>query len=106
MSRLFEAIDTFIVFIFQCYSVHLLHLSCKFDMHVMCFVTTICGSLRQILDDPSPSPPKHNFSPEFCSFIDACLQKDPDARPTAEQVKKRHILLLYWWIFQALGNAI
>lgn len=27
------------------------------------------------------------FSPEFCSFIDDCLQKDADARPTAEQVR-------------------
>ncbi|KAG6790105.1 hypothetical protein POTOM_006251 [Populus tomentosa] len=42
--------------------------------------------MLQILDDPSPSPSKNNFSPEFCSFIDACLQKDPDTRPTAEQL--------------------
>lgn len=42
--------------------------------------------LWQILEDPSPSPSKHNFSPEFCSFTEACLQKDADARPTAEQV--------------------
>ncbi|KAB2055986.1 hypothetical protein E1A91_A11G075500v1 [Gossypium mustelinum] len=42
--------------------------------------------MLQILDDPSPSPPKHKFSPEFCLFIDACLQKDADARPTAEQL--------------------
>jgi len=41
----------------------------------------------QILDDPSPSPSKNKFSPEFCSFVDACLQKDPDKRPTAEQVR-------------------
>ncbi|CAA0406538.1 unnamed protein product [Arabidopsis thaliana] len=42
--------------------------------------------MLQILDDPSPTPPKQEFSPEFCSFIDACLQKDPDARPTADQL--------------------
>ncbi|KAF3786724.1 Mitogen-activated protein kinase kinase 3 [Nymphaea thermarum] len=42
--------------------------------------------MLQILDDPSPSPSKESFSPEFCSFIDACLQKDPEARPTAEQL--------------------
>ncbi|XP_052303235.1 mitogen-activated protein kinase kinase 3 isoform X2 [Populus trichocarpa] len=42
--------------------------------------------MLQILEDPSPSPSKNNFSPEFCSFIDACLQKDPDTRPTAEQL--------------------
>ncbi|GLT33217.1 hypothetical protein SLA2020_078210 [Shorea laevis] len=42
--------------------------------------------MLQILDDPSPSPPKDKFSPEFCSFVDACLQKDAEARPTAEQL--------------------
>ncbi|XP_058778646.1 mitogen-activated protein kinase kinase 3 [Vicia villosa] len=42
--------------------------------------------MLQILDDPSPSPSKEKFSPEFCSFVDACLQKDPDERPTAEQL--------------------
>lgn len=41
----------------------------------------------QILEDPSPSPSKRDFSPEFCSFVDACLQKNAEARPTAEQVK-------------------
>ncbi|KAM7278182.1 hypothetical protein ACFE04_005316 [Oxalis oulophora] len=42
--------------------------------------------MLQILDDPSPSPSKQKFSPEFCSFVDVCLQKDPDARPSAEQL--------------------
>ncbi|XP_010554056.1 PREDICTED: mitogen-activated protein kinase kinase 3 [Tarenaya hassleriana] len=42
--------------------------------------------MLQILDDPSPTPSKKDFSPEFCSFIDACLQKDADARPTADQL--------------------
>nr|GEX28801.1 mitogen-activated protein kinase kinase 3 [Tanacetum cinerariifolium] len=44
-----------------------------------------------ILDDPSPSPPKDTFSPEFCSFIDDCLQKDADARPTAEQYENDEV---------------
>lgn len=62
-------------------------------MAFLCFALqlTIPVSSWQILDDPSPSPPKHIFSAEFCSFIDACLQKDADARPTAEQVSKRQI---------------
>ncbi|XP_052197447.1 mitogen-activated protein kinase kinase 3 [Diospyros lotus] len=51
--------------------------------------------MLQILDDPSPSPPEHNFSPEFCSFIDACLQKDPDARPTAEQLLSHPFITKY-----------
>ncbi|WJX70222.1 Mitogen-activated protein kinase kinase 3 [Trifolium repens] len=40
--------------------------------------------MLQILDDPSLSPSKEKFSPEFYSFVDACLLKDPDNRPTAE----------------------
>ncbi|CBI34873.3 hypothetical protein VitviT2T_022404 [Vitis vinifera] len=51
--------------------------------------------MLQILDDPSPSPPKHIFSAEFCSFIDACLQKDADARPTAEQLLSHPFITKY-----------
>uniref|UniRef100_A0A5B7BT60 mitogen-activated protein kinase kinase n=1 Tax=Davidia involucrata TaxID=16924 RepID=A0A5B7BT60_DAVIN len=51
--------------------------------------------MLQILDDPSPSPSKHIFSPEFCSFIDACLQKDADARPTAEQLLSHPFVTKY-----------
>lgn len=51
--------------------------------------------MLQILDDPSPSPPKDVFSPEFCSFIDACLQKDADARPTAEQLLSHPFITKY-----------
>ncbi|XP_050223759.1 mitogen-activated protein kinase kinase 3 isoform X2 [Mercurialis annua] len=51
--------------------------------------------MLQILEDPSPSPSKHNFSPEFCSFVDACLQKDPDARPTADQLLLHPFILKY-----------
>lgn len=51
--------------------------------------------MLQILDDPSPSPSKHIFSPEFCSFIDDCLQKDADARPTAEQLLSHPFITKY-----------
>ncbi|CAH1437721.1 unnamed protein product [Lactuca virosa] len=51
--------------------------------------------MLQILEDPSPSPPKHIFSPEFCSFIEACLQKDADARPTAEQLLSHPFITKY-----------
>lgn len=57
--------------------------------HISCLCLAAKSFLVwQILEDPSPSPSKLNFSPEFCSFINACLQKDADARPTAEQVSK------------------
>ncbi|KAI4337533.1 hypothetical protein L6164_015937 [Bauhinia variegata] len=55
----------------------------------LCFVVSISSVqflFSKILDDPSPTLTKHNFSPEFCSFVDACLQKDPDARPFADQL--------------------
>ncbi|GMN42567.1 hypothetical protein TIFTF001_011768 [Ficus carica] len=51
--------------------------------------------MLQILDDPSPSPSEHTFSPDFCSFIEACLQKDPDARPTAEQLLSHPFITKY-----------
>ncbi|XP_060204365.1 mitogen-activated protein kinase kinase 3 isoform X1 [Lycium barbarum] len=51
--------------------------------------------MLQILDDPSPSLSKHNFSPEFCSFVDACLKKNPDDRPTAEQLLSHPFITKY-----------
>ncbi|KAJ4729285.1 Mitogen-activated protein kinase [Melia azedarach] len=51
--------------------------------------------MLQILEDPSPSPSKHDFSPEFCSFVDACLQKDAEARPTAEQLLSHPFITKY-----------
>ncbi|KAK9272499.1 hypothetical protein L1049_002872 [Liquidambar formosana] len=51
--------------------------------------------MLQILEDPSPSPSKRIFSPEFCSFIDGCLQKDAEARPTAEQLLSHPFITKY-----------
>ncbi|XP_077217580.1 MAP kinase kinase 6 [Tasmannia lanceolata] len=36
--------------------------------------------LETIVDQPPPSAPPDQFSPEFCSFISACIQKDPRDR--------------------------
>lgn len=52
----------------------------------------------KILDDPSPSLSDKSFSPEFCSFIDDCLQKDPVTRPTAEKVSMRRFNFLFYEI--------
>ncbi|URE37325.1 mitogen-activated protein kinase kinase [Musa troglodytarum] len=53
------------------------------------------NSVAMILYDPSPMPPKDSFSLEFCSFIDACLQKESDARPTAEQLLSHPFIKKY-----------
>ncbi|XP_047974557.1 mitogen-activated protein kinase kinase 3 [Salvia hispanica] len=51
--------------------------------------------MLQILDDPSPSLMDKGFSPEFCSFIDDCLEKDPVARPTAEKLLSHPFITKY-----------
>ncbi|KAJ4775709.1 Mitogen-activated protein kinase kinase [Rhynchospora pubera] len=42
--------------------------------------------LEAIVDQPPPSAPADQFSPEFCSFISACIQKDPQQRMSALQL--------------------
>ncbi|GJM99779.1 hypothetical protein PR202_ga16912 [Eleusine coracana subsp. coracana] len=69
--------------------------------------------MLQILDDPSPTPPEDAFSSEFCSFINGCLQKDADARPTCEQLMSHPFLKSFSGnvyvgqndIFDALSNV-
>ncbi|KAG0495604.1 hypothetical protein HPP92_000295 [Vanilla planifolia] len=51
--------------------------------------------MLQVLYDPSPSPPRDSFSAEFCSFIDACLHKDPDARPRADELLSHPFIRKY-----------
>ncbi|GER56842.1 mitogen-activated protein kinase kinase [Striga asiatica] len=51
--------------------------------------------MLQILDDPSPSLSDKNFSPEFCSFVNDCLQKDPADRPTAEKLLSHPFITKY-----------
>ncbi|KAG0475481.1 hypothetical protein HPP92_015167 [Vanilla planifolia] len=36
--------------------------------------------LQSIVEEDPPSAPSDQFSPEFCSFISACIQKDPVKR--------------------------
>ncbi|KAG5225562.1 mitogen-activated protein kinase kinase [Salix suchowensis] len=36
--------------------------------------------LEAIVHSPPPSAPADQFSPEFCSFVSACIQKDPQGR--------------------------
>ncbi|KAH8943714.1 hypothetical protein BDL97_13G068700 [Sphagnum fallax] len=51
--------------------------------------------MLQVMYDPSPSPPSDRFSSEFRSFVDACLLKEADARPTAEQLMSHSFIKKY-----------
>ncbi|GAB4854634.1 Mitogen-activated protein kinase kinase 6 [Ancistrocladus abbreviatus] len=39
--------------------------------------------LAAIVESPPPAAPPDQFSPEFCSFISACIQKDPRDRSSS-----------------------
>ncbi|XP_077247920.1 mitogen-activated protein kinase kinase SIPKK-like [Tasmannia lanceolata] len=44
--------------------------------------------LETIVEQPPPSAPSDQFSPEFGSFISACAQKDPNDRKSAQELLK------------------
>ncbi|XP_024402885.1 mitogen-activated protein kinase kinase 3 [Physcomitrium patens] len=51
--------------------------------------------MLQVMYDPSPSPPADRFSWEFRSFVDGCLLKEAEARPTAEQLMSHPFIKKY-----------
>ncbi|XP_014501350.1 mitogen-activated protein kinase kinase 2 isoform X2 [Vigna radiata var. radiata] len=51
--------------------------------------------IEVIVEKPSPTAPPEDFSPEFCSFISACLQKNPRDRPSARDLINHPFIKLY-----------
>ncbi|OIW18734.1 hypothetical protein TanjilG_13486 [Lupinus angustifolius] len=51
--------------------------------------------IEAIVDQPPPSAPSEQFSKEFCSFISACLQKDPRDRLSAQQLMNYPFMSMY-----------
>lgn len=51
--------------------------------------------MQTIINQPPPRASSDQFSPEFCSFISACLQKDPNARHSAQQLLEHPFLSMY-----------
>ncbi|CAL0325521.1 unnamed protein product [Lupinus luteus] len=51
--------------------------------------------IEAIVDHPPPSAPSEQFSKEFCSFISACLQKDPKDRLSAQELMNNPFMSMY-----------
>jgi hypothetical protein len=49
----------------------------------------------QITEYPSPELPADRFSPELCDLVARCLEKDPQQRPTAEQLLRHAFIQRY-----------
>lgn len=51
--------------------------------------------LEAVVDQPPPSAPTDQFSPEFCSFISACIQKEATDRSSAQVLSDHPFLSMY-----------
>lgn len=51
--------------------------------------------LVRVVEQPAPEAPPELFSPEFCSFISACVQKDPKDRQSAPALLRHPFLSKY-----------
>jgi serine/threonine protein kinase len=55
----------------------------------------------QVVEEPSPVPPREEFSEEFRDFVAKCLMKDPLQRPTAEDLLQHPYIIKVTKIFIA-----
>eukprot|EP00249_Psilotum_nudum_P006633 c19946_g1_i1 orf=909-1961(-) len=51
--------------------------------------------LETIVEQPSPVAPADEFSPEFCSFISGCIQKEPKKRLSAAELLNHPFITMY-----------
>ncbi|XP_057467201.1 mitogen-activated protein kinase kinase 2-like isoform X2 [Actinidia eriantha] len=51
--------------------------------------------METIVDQPPPCAPADQFSPEFCSFISECLQKDPKDRRSANELMRHPFINMF-----------
>jgi serine/threonine protein kinase len=48
-----------------------------------------------IVENPPPCAPSNLFSPEFCSFISQCVQKDPRDRKSAKELLEHKFVKMF-----------
>uniref|UniRef100_A0A2N9HFU5 mitogen-activated protein kinase kinase n=1 Tax=Fagus sylvatica TaxID=28930 RepID=A0A2N9HFU5_FAGSY len=51
--------------------------------------------MEAIVEKPPPLPPSDQFSSEFCSFISACVRKEPKDRPSAHELMTHPFITMY-----------
>ncbi|KAF5481791.1 hypothetical protein F2P56_002415 [Juglans regia] len=51
--------------------------------------------MEAIVEKSPPSAPSDQFSPQFCSFISACVQKEQEARLSAHQLMTHPFIAMY-----------
>ncbi|KAJ7979298.1 Mitogen-activated protein kinase [Quillaja saponaria] len=51
--------------------------------------------IETIVERPPPCAPSDQFSSEFCSFVSACLQKDPNKRLSAQELVSHPFINMY-----------
>ncbi|XP_004507967.1 mitogen-activated protein kinase kinase SIPKK [Cicer arietinum] len=56
---------------------------------------SIFDLIETIVDKPPPTAPSEQFSTEFCSFISACLQKNPADRLSAQELMRLPFISMY-----------
>ncbi|XP_031255708.1 mitogen-activated protein kinase kinase 2 [Pistacia vera] len=57
--------------------------------------TSFYELMEAIVDQPPPCAPSDQFSSEFCSFISACVQKEPRDRPSAQELLEHPFMSMY-----------
>ncbi|KAJ0035493.1 hypothetical protein Pint_26076 [Pistacia integerrima] len=57
--------------------------------------TSFYEVMEAIVDQPPPCAPQGQFSSEFCSFISACLQKEPSDRQSAKELLEHRFMNMY-----------
>ncbi|XP_057968478.1 mitogen-activated protein kinase kinase 2 [Malania oleifera] len=51
--------------------------------------------MEAVVEQPVPFAPADQFSPQFCSFISACVQKDPKNRQSAHELLTHPFINMY-----------